>query len=453
MEDAGLPRGYYERPAEDNVPDAFKNILSEMRRINGVNNKLVVVPMAQHEAYTNMDYISLSGDYLAHALSENYHGYPANRLLEDLGFVIQHEIGHLNIHPSAAVGWKEEIGSLPLEASRRSHWSNVFSDVIVNYTAANGAQLVVSGSEKENAVKGMNNAMWAAYGGGFRTCYGHEDNDPSKSFIGRTKHRQLLEIGALVDNRYNGGRYDEPATEDGYTPSTATPSYQIWQGHGRGPQYYPSIGWCLGNQMPVGTDLGSGAGLTTTTQPYPENWRQVELRATLNIEYSPNAEKWLGYNPDSGTCPLTGGATNNEGSIPSGRYTVLATRTYDGVMNTDQIRPIEFYQLDVGGTPRWVPAHYCYSLCPHCGEVAASQFEMGFGYKPYMKDADSGTMPDITGAVNLERSRLYAQLLNNLLAGLYATSPEGYGGKTGVAAGEAWLHDSAWDMHLQHTGN
>ena len=52
-----------------------------------------------------------------------------------------------------------------------------------------------------------------------------------------------------------------------------------------------------------------------------------------------------------------------------------------------------------------------------------------------------------------ERSKLYAQLLNNLIAGLYATSPTGYGGKTGVAAGEAWLYDTAWDMHLQHTGN
>jgi len=449
MEDTARPRGYFERPAEGNVPEAFKKILGEMRRINGVDNKLVVVGEAEHDAHTNMEYISLSGDYLAHALAENYHGYPESRLREDLGFVIQHEIGHLNIHPNVSVGWKEEIDSLPLEASRRGQWANVFSDVIVNYTAANGAQLIVGGSEKEKASEDMNNAMWAAYGGGFRTCFG----DTPNGLNGQVLHRELLEKGQVVDNRYNGGRYDNPATEDGYTPSNETPSYQIWQGHGRGPQYYPSISWCLGNQMPAGTDLGGGAGLTTASQPYPENWRRVELRATINIEYSPNADKWLGYNPEPGVCPLTGGSTTDEGSIPSGRYTVLATRTYDGIMNTDLIRPIEFYQIDVGGTPRWVPAHYCYTLCPHCGEVAASQFEMGFGYKPQMSMADAGELTDTTMAVQLERSRLYAQLLNNLLAGLYATSPGGYGGKTGVAAGEAWLHDTAWDMHLQHTGN
>ena len=62
-----------------------------------------------HEAYTNMTYISLSGDYLSMAMEGNYHGYPEERLREDLDFVIQHEIGHLNIHPElqAVVGKKK----------------------------------------------------------------------------------------------------------------------------------------------------------------------------------------------------------------------------------------------------------------------------------------------------------------------------------------------------------
>jgi len=226
----------------------------------------------------------------------------------------------------------------------------------------------------------------------------------------------------------------------------------MWEGHGRGPQYYPSIGWTLGNQMPVGTDVGAGLGLSTVSQPYPENWRRIKVMADVTIEFSENANKWLGYNPSPGTCPLTSGATRNEGPIPAGEYTVLRTRTYDGSENTPLIRPIEFYQIDVGGTPRWIPAHYCYSLCPHCGQVAASQFEMGFGYKPMMKGAGLESYNE-AGMGGAERSRLYAQLLNNLLAGLYATSEEGFAGKTGVAAGEAWLYETAWDMHLQHTGN
>jgi hypothetical protein len=297
------PKGWYERPAEGNVTDGFKKILSELRKANGIDNKLVVVPTAQHEAYTNMEYISLSGDYLAHALPENYHGYTEERVSEDLLFVIQHEIGHLNIHPHVSYGWEEEIKGLPLERSRRGRWANVFSDVIVNYTAANGVQLVES-SSKEKDSQNMNSAMWSAYAGGFRTCY-----DGSGGFAGQNAHRSLLERGQLVDNRFNEGRYTNPATEDGFTPSDETPTFERWQGHGRGPQYYPSAAWAVAHKMPVGTDMGPGMGLSTTTQDFPDNWKQIQVKATVNIEYSSNADKWLGYNPTPGTCPLTGGET------------------------------------------------------------------------------------------------------------------------------------------------
>ena len=67
--------------------------------------------------------------------------------------------------------------------------------------------------------------------------------------------------------------------------------------------------------MPVGTDMGPGMGLSTTTQDFPENWKQIQVKATVNIEYSSNADKWLGYNPTPGTCPLTGGETSSEGQI------------------------------------------------------------------------------------------------------------------------------------------
>jgi len=208
----------------------------------------------------------------------------------------------------------------------------------------------------------------------------------------------------------------------------------------------------VAHPMPVGTDLGAGAGRSTTSQPFPDNWKQVQVQANLSIEYSPNADKWLGYNPSPGTCPLTGGSTTSEGALDAGTYTVLQTRTYDGVLNTKLIRPIEFYQIDYKGTPRWIPAHYCLTLCPHCGQTAPTQFELAFGYKPFLKNPSFEEYNEQTLS-NAEKSRLYQQLINNLIAGLYATSTEGYGGKTGVAAGEAWLHDTAWDMHLAHTGN
>ena len=56
------------------------------------------------------------------------------------------------------------------------------------------------------------------------------------------------------------------------------------------------------HNLVMNTLLGLGIdvidlGLSTTPQAFPDNWKQVEVRATLNIEYSPNANKWLGYNP------------------------------------------------------------------------------------------------------------------------------------------------------------
>ena len=70
-----------------------------------------------------------------------------------------------------------------------------------------------------------------------------------------------------------------------------------------------------------------------------------------------------------------------------------------------------------------------------------------------------GYKPEIAGLVGrgdipqniisqIERSKLYNILLCNLNAGLYATSPDGYGGKTGREAGLAFLNDCAWDRHL-----
>ena len=431
-------------PAEGNVPDSFVTIFSKLKKANGIDNELMLCQSAEHFAQTNMEYISLSNDYMAHSLPENYHGYTEERVAQDLLFVIQHEIGHLNIHPNQSVGWEDEIKNLPLERSRRGRWANYFSDVIVNYTAGNGVQLL-SGPNKESDTEDMNNAMWSSYAGGYRTCF-----DGNGRFEGQVTHRLLLESGKLVDNRFNSGRYTNPATEDGYTPSEDTPRFERWQGHGRGPQLYPSVAWTVAHSMPIGTDMGAGLGLSTRSQAFPDNWKQLEVRATVNVEYSPNADKWLGYNPTPGTCPLTGGDTTNEGVINAGTYTVLQTRTYDKLLNTKEMRRIEFYQIDYSGTPRWIPAHYCITLCPACGLPAPTQFELGFGYKPYMKEImeyDPRTMNQA------ERSKLYAQLLHNLLAGLYATSKTGYGGQTGVAAGEAWLHDTAWDMHLQHTGN
>jgi hypothetical protein len=47
----------------------------------------------------------------------------------------------------------------------------------------------------------------------------------------------------------------------------------------------------------------------------------------------------------------------------------------------------------------------------------------------------------------IEKSRLMGLLLYYQIAGLYASSAT-YKGLTGVAAGELFLHDASWDLHL-----
>ena len=85
----------------------------------------------------------------------------------------------------------------------------------------------------------------------------------------------------------------------------------------------------------------------------------------------------------------------------------IQSRTYDGQINYPETRPIEFWQIDYNGTLRWIPAHYAYSVCPHCGDTAPSQWELGFGYRPdritYLRGG--GTMtPQL--ADDIEKSRL-----------------------------------------------
>ena len=442
------PEGYYEKSGDYDLAPELGAIANQLRSINGISNKLVIVPSAIHEAYTNMEYISLSGDYMAMAMESNYHGYPAERLAEDLEFVIQHEIGHLNVHPGKGTGWKNEIAAMPVEGRRKGLWSNILSDIEVNYNIANGTQLEIGGADKEAAVKRMNTAVWAAYGGGYRNCLSGDDGKAG----GQNAHRALLESGKLVDNRYNNGKYEPHASGNEYLPDAdSTPFWQTLQGHGRGPQLYPSVAHCVSHQMPVGTDMGAGMGLSRTVQSYPDNWKQVKVTANVSIEHdgADSPPQWFGFNMNPGVSPVTGNATTKQGSIPSGQYTVLACRTYDGVENPKEVRPIQYLQLDVGGTPRWIPAHYCMSLCPHCGQSAASQFEIGMAFRPGLAEAlqsygdlDSRTLDQI------EQSRLFSILLNYLLAGLYSTSAEGFQRQTGPEAGKLFLHQVAYDRHL-----
>ena len=445
---SSAPKYYSIKPGGNNLPATLKRAVNNLKSINRIKNEVYIVGTAVHQAFTNMKYISLSGDYMGLAIHENYHGYSPEHLTEDLSFVVQHEIGHLNVHPTEGKGWMDEIKAMPVEGSKKGFWSNVLSDITVNYNIANGTQLPVSGKSKDEAVKIMNHAVWAAYAGGYRSCMG----SPEDGFTGQTAHRGLVESGQLADNRFNKGAFTNHAPGNPYISSSLTPDWETWTGHGRGPQQYCSIAYAVTHKMPVGTDIGQGLGLSTTLQPYPDNWKQVKVLASFNVEYCPSCEKWIGYNPSPGTCPIDvetcHSTTTREGKIEAGTYIVKASRTYDGLINDPNVRPIEFWQIDYNGTPRWIPAHYAYSLCPHCGLVAPSQWEIGFGYRPQMAEYIRGGGDLTPGMIqSIEKSRLMGLLLYYQIAGLYASSAN-YKGLTGVGAGELFLHDAAWDLHL-----
>ena len=163
---SSMPKYYSVKPGGDNLPATLRTAVNTLKNANNIKNDVYIVPTAVHQAYTNMKYISLSGDYMGLAIHANYHGYSPTHLTEDLSFVVQHEIGHLNVHPTEGFGWLKEIKEMPVEGSKKGLWSNVLSDIVVNYNIANGTQLPLTGKHKTEAVAQMNHAVWAAYAGG-----------------------------------------------------------------------------------------------------------------------------------------------------------------------------------------------------------------------------------------------------------------------------------------------
>ena len=102
---SAAPKYYSVKSGAGNLPPTLTSAVNRLKKTNNIRNEVYIVPTAVHEAFTNMTYISLSGDYMGLAIHENYHGYSPQHLAEDLEFVVQHEIGHLNVHPTEGFGW------------------------------------------------------------------------------------------------------------------------------------------------------------------------------------------------------------------------------------------------------------------------------------------------------------------------------------------------------------
>ena len=117
------------------------------------------------------------------------------------------------------------------------------------------------------------------------------------------------------------------------------------------------------------------------------------------------------------------------------RYTVQATKTYDGRIDSKDFEPISEFKID--GT--WVSARYCQTCCPQCGNEAKNTWDNWWDYVPRAKMVASA-----------ESRGTWVYLLIQMFAFEWAmaySSLVKYGGKKlNREAGEQFLEDIADDM-------
>jgi len=267
--------------------------------------------------------IEVGKDQMMLCLLENYHEVPAKYRDSAPFFVLGHEFGHIIAHPGKdAVYWIEGMRELPVEAYQKPRWLNCVSDILVNWTVITGTGVLQEAQKatiSEQMLDGWKASQFV------RRCTTNE---------GFLAHDKLLKEKKVKDNRYQPqgglpGQYDNPATNDKYEPTAETPFYQKHIGHGRGEQYYPPINYC-------------------TTKKMDANWRKVKM------------------------------LKDTDGLTKGNKYTVEATKTYDGRINSREFEPISQFKID----GKWVSARYCEALCPQCGNTCKSIWDNWWDYVP-----------------------------------------------------------------------
>ena len=351
-----------------------------LQQLYGEENIPLILGTSTHGAKTGMVSIEVGKDQMMLCLLDNYHKVPSQFRDSASFFVLGHEFGHIIAHPGKdAVYWIEGMKELPVEAYQKGKWMNCVSDIVVNWTVIT-ATGVLQDAQKANIQKQMVEGWKASQF--VRECSSKE---------GFKAHRQLLKDKKVSDNRYQPqgglpGQYDNPATGNKYEATAMTPFYQKHIGHGRGSQYYPPINYCVSSNM-------------------GDNWKKVIM-------------------------------LKDEAGLKKGkRYTVQATKTYDGRIDSKDFEPISEFKID--GT--WVSARYCETCCPQCGNEAKNTWDNWWDYVPRAKMVASA-----------ESRGTWVYLLIQMFAFEWAmaySSLVKYGGKPlNRKAGEQFLEDIADDM-------
>tara|TARA_R110002012_G_scaffold75574_6_gene190947 strand:- start:5781 stop:6908 length:1128 start_codon:yes stop_codon:yes gene_type:complete len=361
---------------ESNAPPNMVMAFKQLRVLYG--EPLIPLKLGTdfHGGHTDMTQIEVGIDHMYLTILPNHHNVPDKFKDSAAFFVVGHEFGHIVAHPGKeAKYWKSGARELPVEHFQKGRWFNAISDIIVNWTVITGTGIQVDAQIP--FIQPQMLAGWQA-----SSFLRHCDNIEG--------HGKLLEEGKLKDNRYcpaGGlvGQYDNADPKNPYVAGLDTPFWQTKQGHGRGEQYYPPIGYS------VAANLG-------------DNYRKVMVLKSV-------------------------------GSLVKGRtYVVEGHRTYDNREDSKEWEPIKDYKIN----GEWIPANKCVGLCPDCGEPAPTIWDRWWNYKSkekreqILKQQGSWTY-------------LVIQMFAFEWAAVYSTYFP-YGNKRGRNAGKQFLKDIADEM-------
>ena len=405
-------------------------LMNSLRNLTGTSNAPIDIKRSDmHGAATDMRKISLGQNYISWTLPQNYHGFPSPYIASGVAFTLAHEIGHITVHPGRVSDWTQEVRELPVDAHEQFDWSNIISDIMVNFNVSRGNNFI------EDTAFGREMIQTLSYGHYAKTFFriagtpGSRGDEP-----GRQRLAQLLRTGVnaygqpMEDNRYTPPESTGLVQGDFYpgdpnTPQIATdetPLFQQLMGYGRGPQIYPPVSWCVQNPNP------------DTGEPYPDNWKTVKVMTRLTTYWCEDCKQYQGYQSNAGRCEVCGAATAREGTFSPGPAVVESVMTFDNRTEFDGFEPIMAYRI--GGS--WIPARYCQEVCPDTGMDCDMNWNRHFGYR--------GSLGE-TGQRYTFGTRF---LLTMEWAANYATRPEGYADRKGDDAAYQFLQDISYTLHV-----
>ena len=118
-------------------------LMNSLRNLTGTSNAPIDIKRSDmHGAATDMRKISLGQNYISWTLPQNYHGFPSPYIAAGVAFTLAHEIGHITVHPGRVSDWTQEVRELPVDAHEQFDWSNIISDIMVNFNVSRGNNFI-----------------------------------------------------------------------------------------------------------------------------------------------------------------------------------------------------------------------------------------------------------------------------------------------------------------------